>query len=167
MENRKRARFKLLVMALLCVSPVLASWALYVARVPLGQKSVGELLPTRPFVSAAASDWPHGKWVLAGVSRESCDSACQGRLFALRQIHVAQGEDAGRLQRVLVSSSAQSAPAGTRLVRVAPARLPEREAGLYLIDPLGNQVMFYADRTDPTKLIREVTRILKTNNGLG
>lgn len=167
MENRKRARLKLLAMALLCISPVLGSWALYAARVPLGQKSVGELLPTQPFSSASAPDWPHGKWVLASVAHNGCDSTCQGRLFALRQIHVAQGENASRLQRVLLSSVAQVTPQGTRLVRVATAHLPVREGGLYLIDPLGNQVMFYADRTEPTKVIREVTRILKTNNGLG
>ena len=167
MENRKRARTKLLLMALLCISPVLGSWALYAARVPLGQRSVGELLPTQPFAAAAAPDWPHGKWVLAGVAHSECASACQGRVFALRQIQVAQGEDAGRMQRVMLTDIASVDSKGAKVVHVAASGLPQRDGGLYLIDPLGNQVMFYSDRTEPTKVIREVTKILKTNNGLG
>jgi hypothetical protein len=165
--NKRNARIKLLLMMALCSSPVIASWALYVARVPLGQKSVGELLPTQPFSAAASAAWPRGKWVLASVTRDGCDEACRQHLFAQRQIQTAQGEDASRLQRVLLSNSSATKPEGTVLVSMAADSLPQRGNGLYLIDPLGNQVMFYPDRADPTKVIREVGRILKTNNGLG
>lgn len=165
--NKKNARAKLLLMMALCSSPVIASWALYAARVPLGQKSVGELLPTQPFSAAGSAAWPRGKWVLASVARDGCGEACRQHLFAQRQIQTAQGEDASRLQRVLLSNGPAAKADGTVLVSIAGDRLPQRGNGLYLIDPLGNQVMFYPDQSDPTKVIREVGRILKTNNGLG
>lgn len=167
MNARNRGRIKLLLIAALCSSPVLASWAMYAARVPVGQKSVGELLPTRAFEPARAAGWPSGKWVLASVSHGSCVAACQERLFSQRQIHVAQGEHAERLERVLLSPAAQALPQGTQLVPLAAAQLPPERPGFYLIDPLGNQVMFYPDSADRTRVIRELTQVLKINNGLG
>lgn len=167
MNARSRARTKLLLIAALCASPVLASWAMYASRVQVGQKSVGELLPTKVFEPSRTATWPSGKWVLTSVTHQGCAAACQGRLFVLRQIHVAQGEHAGRLQRVLLSPEPLAAPNGTQVVQVAAAKLPQDKPGFYLIDPLGNQVMFYPDSADRTRVIREVTQILKTNNGLG
>jgi hypothetical protein len=167
MNARNRARTKLLLIAALCASPVLASWAMYVARVQIGQKSVGQLLPTHVFTPAHSADWPSGKWVLVGVARDGCADACQQRLFALRQIQVAQGEHSERLQRVLLSATPLAVPNGTQLLQVEASQLPQEKPGFYLIDPLGNQVMFYSDRADRTRVIRELTHILKTNNGLG
>jgi len=167
MTARNHARRQFLLIAALCASPVLASWAMYSARVQVGQKSIGQLLPTQVFEPARGAGWPSGKWVLTSVTRQGCAADCQSRLFALRQIHVAQGEYADRLQRVLLSPEQLAVPDGTRLLQVAAAKLPPEKTGFYLIDPLGNQVMFYPDSASRTRVIREVTKILKTNNGLG
>ncbi|KZE33295.1 hypothetical protein [Crenobacter luteus] len=166
MSLRNLARLKLLLLALFCASPVLGSWVAYQARLPAPGKTVGLLLPTQPFAVAGAPAWPKGQWVLAVVAGVSCDARCEERLFAARQWHRAQGEAAARMRRVLVGEPGGPALEGVRRV-AGGAAAAALEGGVYLVDPLGNQVMFYRDGVAPTAAIREVARLLKTNNGLG
>lgn len=166
MSHEKRSRILLWLMLALCLLPVLASSALYFGRVPAGGGSYGVLLPTRPFPAAASPAWPKGRWVLAGVVSSPCDGACRQRQFTLRQIRAAQGEAAARLSRAALMAAAGPAPEAGVAVLPAP-RSGVRGDGFYLVDPLGNQVLFYADDQEPRRIIQEVARVLKTNNGLG
>ncbi|AXK39153.1 hypothetical protein [Crenobacter cavernae] len=164
MSLRNLARLKLLLLALFCASPVLGAWVAYQARLPEQGRTVGTLLPTRPFAAASVGGWPQGKWVLAVVEHGECGTVCQGRLFATHQWQAAQGEATERLRRVLLTPQGGAALDGVPRLSLGDAKVDD---GVYLIDPLGNQVMFYADNALPTQVIREVARILKTNNGLG
>ena len=75
----RRGRLKLLLMAAICLAPVLASWAVYRLMPPQGGKSYGQLLPTRPFVLTGAQGWPRGKWVLAARIEPVRQARCQQR----------------------------------------------------------------------------------------
>jgi len=171
MSNQRHARFKLAMMALLCISPVLASWGLYRSGWVEGGHSYGQLLPTEPFAASRESGWPRERWVLVSIEPAACEATCQQRRFVLRQIQAAQGEAADRLVRVRLQPAAAALRSDDNGVVTLVAskhlgQLTERP-GYYLVDPLGNQVMFYPDSADPTRVIRELTRVLKTNNGLG
>lgn len=168
MSPGRYSRLVLLLILLLCLLPLLAAWFSYRYWPPAGGNSAGELLPTQPFAAASRADWPGKRWVLAGQFQGRCKQACQQRLFTMRQIHLAQGEAAGRLRRVLLYSAAAPAAAeGFVQLAVASDRLPARADGFYLIDPLGNQVLFYPDALRPDKIIKEVQQLMKVNNGLG
>ncbi|MDN0084309.1 hypothetical protein QU487_16335 [Crenobacter sp. SG2305] len=172
MPNQRRARLKLAMMALLCISPVLASWGLYRSGWVEGGRSYGQLLPTEPFVASRESGWPRQRWALVSVEPAACDSICQRRRFVLKQIQAAQGEAADRLVRVRLQQPSVVAPRSDEngVVTLAANNGLDRLAGrpgYYLVDPLGNQVMFYPDSADPTRVIHELARVLKTNNGLG
>ncbi|AXT48505.1 MULTISPECIES: hypothetical protein [Chromobacterium] len=164
--SRRRGRFKLLLMAAICLAPVLASWAAYRLMPPEGGKSYGQLLPTRPFALIGAQGWPRGKWVLAARIEPGCQTRCQQRFFAMRQIQRAQGEAAGRLTRLgWQEEAAHEEVDATHIVQSAQTGVDD--GGYYLVDPLGNQVLFYPDAADPKKVIQEIGRVLKTNNGIG
>ncbi|SCK13936.1 hypothetical protein [Vogesella sp. LIG4] len=135
-------------MLLLALLPVVGSTWLYFGWQPASSRSVGTLV-VQPLPTVQAQGWPAGRWALLSLGA-GCDAACEQRQFAMRQIRTAQGEDAQRLQ----------------LVR-QPNRAGLREDGFYLVDPMRNLVLFYPDGTAPTAIIREITRVLKTNNGLG
>lgn len=168
MNTGRYSRLVLLLILLLCLLPLLAAWFSYHYWPPMGRKSAGELLPTQPFAIASRADWPGKHWVLVGQFQGSCEQACRQRLFTMRQIHLAQGEAASRLRRVLLYSAAEPAAAeGFLQLAVATDQLPARANGFYLIDPLGNQVLFYPDALRPDKIIKEVQLLMKINNGLG
>lgn len=168
MNTGRYSRLLLLLIVLLCLLPLLAAWFSYRYWPPQGGNSAGELLPIQPFAAASRADWPGKRWVLVGQFQGSCERACRQRLFTMRQIHLAQGEAAGRLQRVLLYSAAAPVAAdGFVQLAVARQRLPARADGFYLIDPLGNQVLFYPDALRPDKIIKEVQQLMKVNNGLG
>ncbi|WP_081666286.1 hypothetical protein [Pseudogulbenkiania ferrooxidans] len=169
MKSINRGQVALLAMGLLCLAPVLAALLAYWLLPPQGGRSYGQLLPTHPFAAAAQPQWPRGKWVLAAVLGTECHGRCQQRWHAMRQIERAQGEAAGRLTRVAlqVSEQAPRLDVPHRLPHSTESALPAGNLGFYLVDPLGNQVMFYRDGADPRLIIDEVAKVLKVNNGLG
>ncbi|QEL56898.1 hypothetical protein [Chromobacterium paludis] len=169
MKCIERGRAILLGMGLLCLAPVLAAWLAFVLLPPAGGGSYGQLLPTRPFAAADHPGWPRGKWVLAAAQGAACLDRCRQRWFAMGQIEKAQGEAARRMTRValLASSSPDWLDAPHRLRHEPGDVLPAGSQGFYLVDPLGNQVMFYRDGADPRRIIDEVAKVLKVNNGLG
>ncbi|AUH53397.1 hypothetical protein CXB49_22760 [Chromobacterium sp. ATCC 53434] len=169
MKSIRRGRMALFAMALLCLAPVLAAWLAYALLPPGGGASYGQLLPTQPFAAAARTDWPRGKWVLAAAQGADCQNRCRQRWYAMQQIEKAQGEAAGRLTRValLVSARPAEVDAPHRLSHAPEHALPAGTQGFYLVDPLGNQVLFYRDGADPGRIIDEVAKVLKVNNGLG
>jgi hypothetical protein len=170
MTKQTKIRLKLALMLLLCASPVLASWGLYRSGWVEGGRSYGQLLPTEPFVASGLPDWPRQRWALVSVEPTACDAACQQRRFVLKQIQTAQGEAASRLVRVrlhpIAAELRSQEPGVISLASGQLQGLAERP-GYYLVDPLGNQVMFYPDSADPSRVIRELAKVLKTNNGLG
>lgn len=166
-KARRSGRFKLLLIALFCASPVLGSYLAYYLLPPAGGKSYGQLLTVEPLAAARQAGWPKGQWVLLTVQDGRCSDSCKQRRFALKQIHAAQGEAADRLRRVeLWPGEEGMLPAGLIGLPLDAASGLRRD-GYYLVDPLGNQVMFYSDQTEPVRVIRELSRLLKTNNGLG
>jgi len=167
MSPRGLGRLRLLAMLALCLLPLGAAWFSYRFLPPEGGKSYGELLPTVRFAAAAQQAWPRGQWVLVTQAEETCQASCRQRLHAMRQVHLALGEAAPRVRRVLLDEGAV-ARAGDGVLRLPPA-LSARSArpGFYLIDPQGNQLLFYADSLRPERIIRELAMVLKVNNGMG
>ncbi len=124
-----------------------------------------------------------GQWILLQVDGGACDEGCRGRLYTMRQVRLAQGRDMSRLERVwLISDTERPAAnlladyAGTRVVLAAGSPLLSAlptsppnvsplagpQAGhLYVIDPLGNLMMRYADNPDPSRIIKDLARLLR------
>lgn len=116
-----------------------------------------------------------GRWTLLYFGPAECAADCMRSLYYMRQAHVAQGREEGRVQRVFVASGRVSAAGMAALTRVFPGLKivaaggeiasqwpddPALEGRIYLVDPMGNLVMRYTRDGDPGGMRKDLTRLL-------
>jgi hypothetical protein len=180
--TRSRARFTLLALAAIAIAPVALSYAFYYLMPRESRFNYGELLPTAPMVpvEGALADGTafrladlKGRWVMLMVASGPCDAACGRMLYASRQAKTMQNADEGRVVRALLAAGATPLPAdiaaehpGLVIAHVAPAAvaaLPRGDRAIYLVDPLGNQVLAWPVDPDIRALSKDLGRVLKAS----
>jgi cytochrome oxidase Cu insertion factor (SCO1/SenC/PrrC family) len=150
---------------------------------PEGAMSYGELLPTTslaqtPLKTLAGQATTlaslQGHWLLVVVAPGACDQSCQDRLFTMRQYRLGQGVEAKRLQRVWLINDQSPVAAPAPLIEGVQQFYIEGDVfgtkgsqSIYLLDPQGNQVMRYAQTQDHRKVMNEIGKLLKYNQGHG
>jgi cytochrome oxidase Cu insertion factor (SCO1/SenC/PrrC family) len=190
----RNGRMKMLLLALVCAAPVIASYVSFYFIKPEGRTNYGDLLlPVQTLPPAIlhqldGSPYPletlKGKWVMLTIDHGACDKYCQDKLYKMRQVRLMQGKDADRVERAWLIDD--DAPLETQLIRAydgmhmlraqgAPvlADLPEPNApdaaprdGIYLIDPLGNLVLRFPKDADPMKMKKDLEHLLRIS-GIG
>ena len=152
---------------LVCAAPFVLGWLSYKLGWGVGKSgNYGELIAPRP--TGGPLEPFKGKWVLVTFDAAACDSACEKKLYVVRQVRRTQGKDAERIERLwLVTDGAKPRPEllaaieGTRLA-TGPLDFPgDRIASIYLVDPLGNLMMRFPGDPDPAKMIKDLERLLK------
>ena len=170
----KRGRVKLALLVAIFALPLIAGWIAYVSGWGSGAASnYGTLLPPKQLDDPALASL-RGKWVLVQLDRGACDASCEQKLYYLRQIRRAQGRQMGRVERLWIITDAGSpAPAlleaieGTHLARGNPklaAAFPAERAAsehIYLVDPLGNVMLRFPRDPNPSKMVKDLERLLK------
>lgn len=99
----------------------------------------------------------------------ACDAYCEKKLYFMRQVRLAQGKDQERVARLwIVTDSAKPRPEllaaieGSVISRAIPEGFPgERTGHIYLVDPLGNLMMRFPRDPDPSKMLKDLQRLLK------
>ena len=192
--NTVAGRWKMLVVLLVCVAPIVASYFTYYVVRPEGRRNFGDLIdPQRPLpaISGRTLDGQtvqlpslKGQWLLMTVSGGACDANCEKNLYFQRQMREALGKEMGRVDRVwLIIDDAPVAPGllpalkGATVLRVSPAALAQwlqAEKGkdlqnhLYVVDPMGNWMMRFPadlDAAAAAKAKRDVDRLLRAAGG--
>ncbi len=194
---RQRGRRTLVLLALVCLLPVLASYAMFYLWQPEGRVNNGTLLePTllpESTLSGASGQADllraelEGRWTLLMAAPAACDESCARALYVSRQARVAQAKEMERVSRVWLitdgvepgsepgvgSGIASEAKYGSRAsladeLRIAHgksdwlAALPGLAPGaIYLVDPLGNVMMRFDERTDAIAATRALTKDLQ------
>ena len=182
---RRRARRTLLLLALVCVLPVLASYFMFYVWQPQGRENNGALLQLTPLPQSGLPGLGgqpaltraelEGRWTLVVAAPAACDAACARALYVSRQARIAQAKEMERVGRLwLVSDGAEPAAdhlPGTSVadeLRIARAdaawlaALPQLAPGtILLVDPLGNVMMRFDDRADATAAARALTKDLQ------
>ncbi|HZQ72520.1 MAG TPA: cytochrome C oxidase subunit I [Burkholderiales bacterium] len=165
-------RAKLLAILLVCAAPIVLGTLAYVFRwAPDAGGNYGELIPPQP-LAMPPFDALRGKWVLVSFDAAACDARCERKLYYMRQVRKAQGKDEQRVERLWLLTDAGrpraeilAAVEGTRIERAeeASARLfpGEHAAHIYLVDPLGNLMLRFPRDPDPSKMLKDVQRLLK------
>ena len=183
-SSRNRGRRSLVILALVCVAPLVASYLFYYVWRPEGSKNYGELIAPTPvpeFASPAAGN-PQlaalkGKWVMVVVDAGGCPEPCRARLWLVRQLRLTQGKEMDRVMRAwVVSDEVTPDPAllaeheGMVLLKPAQVRglmsLLERRAArdhVFLIDPLGNLMMQFPKDPDPNRMKKDLIHLLKVS----
>jgi hypothetical protein len=180
--TNRRSRRTLLLIALVAVAPVIASYAAYYFFPRTTLANYGELLATRPapeIAGIAADGKPfqlaslRGKWILAVAAPGACDAACTQALYAMRQGRTLQGREMDRVTRVWFVTDEAMPPAELAaqhpdlLMVYGPATGvaawgagPDR---IYLVDPLGNLVLAFPRDPDIKGMGRDLTRLLRAS----
>ena len=166
-------RTKLALIFAVCAAPFVLGTLAYVYRwTPGTSGNYGELIPPR-VLSGAPFDALRGKWLFVTVDAAACGARCEKKLYFVRQVRRAQGKDSERVERLwLVTDGGTPKPeltaaiAGTRIVALQNAELLKAFPGnptqhIYVVDPLGNLMMRYPPDPDPSKMIKDLQRLLK------
>ena len=178
----RRARRILLLIGLVVAAPVVLAYAFYRFAPPTRLANYGELLPTVPVaaVRGARSDGvpfdlalERGRWNVVVATPGRCDARCAQALYATRQARTMQGRDRERVRRVwLVDEHSRPDRAllaehpDLVLVRTTAAQvsaLPRGPDAIYLVDPVGHQVLAWPLDPDIRALARDLTRLLKAS----
>jgi hypothetical protein len=156
---------------------------------PGGHVNKGELvqparpLPTLslPLIGAGQTDpgFLTHKWTFLFVQHGACDESCLHRLYDTRQVRLALDREMDRVQRVLVASAeccdmkalreshpdlilVQDTDAAVPLLTLLPAIAGAQNSNrVYLIDPLGNLMMFYSPDAPAKDILEDMKRLLR------
>jgi hypothetical protein len=156
---------KLFWVAAICAAPLVLGTAAYLLGWSPGSPSnYGELLEPRP---VAGFESMRGKWVLVTFDAAACDAYCEKKLYFMRQVRRAQGKDMDRVERVwAVTDGAR--PRSEVLAAIEGTRVENLKAfddrpvdHIYLVDPLGNLMLRFPRDPDPSRMIKDLQRLLK------
>jgi hypothetical protein len=188
----KNGRWKMLMVLLLCASPVIASYITYYIIRPEGRRNFGELIQPQkvvPNLNATNLSGANvnlqtltGQWLLVSVSGGACDARCQKHLYLQRQLRETLGKEKDRLDWVwLVSDAVPIAPTILPALKDATVlRLPAEQITtwmqpaqgqqltdhLYLIDPMGNWMMRFPQGLDAAtakKAKSDIDRVMRAS----
>lgn len=181
----RRGRLKLLLIAVFFAAPVALAWLAYRFDWATGSAgNYGELLepaalPDGALTAMDGRPFPlarlRGKWVLLQFDDSRCDAYCEQKLYFMRQVRRALGRDMERVERLWVLTDggtprASLVPAieGTLLARSADGRFSAAFPAargpvdhIYLVDPMGNLMMRFPREPDPSKMLKDLQRLLK------
>lgn len=178
-------RAKLLLLLALFALPIVASLLAYRFMRPAATGNYGELLlPPATIVTSGLQRLGAGrfefselagKWVIVASDSGDCPAKCVEKLVTVRQVRLALGRNAARIERVLVIDD-RRAPAREILAAIegmvvvsvpAENRLPvgvgNDRAHLYLVDPNGNVMMRWPANADRRRMYKDLERLLKAS----
>jgi len=184
-ETRKgKGRVQLLLVAAVFIGPLAVAAWLYFAGQEMTPESrtnsgallepivnLGELVPDSPLLASG-----DGRWVLLYANEGACDEACQFSLFTLRQSRLMLGREMDRLLRVFLHGDTapdtvllaeehaglitlQDSDLKDLLDNKKPANL--ETGGYYLVDPLGNLVLYFHPDIDPSAMVEDIKHLLE------
>jgi cytochrome oxidase Cu insertion factor (SCO1/SenC/PrrC family) len=127
-----------------------------------------------------------GEWTVVYLGPGQCDERCRGALYLSRQSRIALNKDMDRVRRVFLATDdccdhdylraehpdlavalVGDDAASQALLAQFPALgdVPAREAGrLWVIDPLGNLVLSYAEDSPDKALLTDLKKLLRLSH---
>ncbi len=167
----------MILIALVALAPVVASYAAYYWFPRDKQVNYGELLPTALAPEVTGDGFTmadvRGKWALVVEAPADCDAACAKALYATRQARTIQNREADRVARVWLATG-DGKPAAAiaaehpdlRIVGARGGALAAWPAGarrIYLVDPLGNLVLAWPLDPDVKAMSKDIERLLRAS----
>lgn len=136
--------------------------------------------------NAAGLDVFRDKWTLMYVGGAECDETCRSNLYNIERVRLTQGKNMRRVQSLYLAPESMASRVvadtlveydGVRGYRISGAELrsmapdfdwngaagPAGSERVYVIDPLGNLMMFYPGGADPSGMKEDLERLLKVS----
>ena len=189
MNRQKLSRLKLLGLMAAFAGPLLIAVVLFWGKdwFEFGSAAHGHLLApgqTLHQVSAhylagpAPAPLLDGRWLLISYGDGLCNLYCEADLFKMRQSRLAIGRDLARVRTVyLLAAHTAISPKLEQILSRHPAlsvyALDAEQAnytapdlnrpGIYIVDPLGNIVIYYEASARSRALIKDLKHLLKVS----
>jgi peroxiredoxin len=191
-QARKRGRWMLWLVLLVCASPLIASYFTYYVIKPEKRSNYGTLVDQRAhplpadLATATLDGTPQslaqfkGKWVMLMTAPGACAQECQKQLYAMRQLRLMQGKEQDRIERVWLISDREPLETlvireydGTHMLRADAAAVKRwlpADGGttpadhIYMIDPLGHLMMRFPQNAEPRKVHKDIYKLLKASS---
>jgi hypothetical protein len=186
--SKSNGRLKMLFILLVCATPVFVSYFMYYVVKPEGRTNYGTLLTPPvdagkvPVVidgKAATLEALKGKWLMVTSGPSSCDAACVERLYLIRQVRETAGKEKDRVTQVWLVTDAQvprkeilDAYGAVQMIRaegklldaVLPAQLGQSVGEhIFVVDPLGNVILRFPVKPDPSKMKKDLSKLLRAS----
>lgn len=182
---RTRKRKLLLLMALM-IAPIALSYLLFFWGGPSGSVNYGELIEVKvlPDVALRKTDGVtfnisqlRGKWIMLVVDSGICDESCRKKLYFMRQVRLMQKTEMERIERVWLIDDDKIPKSvilkdfkgtvlinakGSEMLKAIPAKISQHDH-IYMIDPLGNLMMRFPKDVDPSRMAKDLKRLLKVS----
>jgi len=181
--NQRKSRQQFLLIAAVFLGPLLIAALLYYRGEPLqpaGRTNHGTLL--EPIInlreqSPGSSIHKHDDlWLLVHSLAGICEEACAQALYTQRQSRLMLGKETDRLGRVFLHAeelpdtvlvaeeyqgliTIRDSDLVGLLQKKRPADLPA--GGYFLIDPLGNLVLYFRPDIDPADMVDDIKHLLR------
>ena len=179
-----KGRLQLLLMAAVFLGPLVVAALMYFGGhgiAPEGRTNHGALLEpivrlTDELPESGLHEHNDGYWVLLYANAGACDEACENSLFTLRQSRLMLGKEMDRLVRVFLHGDTPPdtvllADEHQGLVALQDSTLRELldnnkpsaldAGGYFLVDPLGNLVMYFPPDIDPQAMVEDIKHLLE------
>jgi cytochrome oxidase Cu insertion factor (SCO1/SenC/PrrC family) len=187
-KKRSLGRWKMFGILMVCAAPVFLSYFMYYVVRPDGRTNYGSLL--NPIVDASklnvtVDEKPatlatlKGKWLMVTVGPSNCDDACVERLYLNRQVRETTGREKDRIELVwVITDTGQplkkilDAYPTVKRVSANPSAitsvLPVENGSTvnehtYIVDPLGNVIMRFPAKPDPSKMKKDMSKLLRAS----
>ena len=181
---RRRSARTLWVLLAVCAAPIVASYVAFYWWHPSSRVNYGELLPPRVMPDAPLERLDggsfrfselKGEWLLLVADSAQCDERCRLKLTYTRQVRLAQGREAERIERVwMVMDDAIPRPEllaehpGLNVVRgtrdsleMLPSPVGSAADHIFVVDPLGHLMMRFPPNPDPGRILKDLSRLLR------
>lgn len=185
--------WKVMGIVLLCVAPPIASYLTYYFYKPEGRTNYGQLIQPQRSALDLSMQGADGKpvsieqfrkrFVLVVVADSDCNAACEKLLFTTRQLRTMTGRDRDRVDRLwIIPPVASPAPISPKILSenegLTIGRATSLEAlnvlfaapsaeglsnTIWLIDWQGNLMMSFAKDSDPSKIFKDVSKLLRAS----
>lgn len=189
MNRQTLSRLKLLGVFMMFLGPLALAYLLYYGLSYGGAATNhGELVsPAIPLPDVTLTDKDdqseasgalfEKKWTILQVAPDGCAEVCLQSLEETRQIRALLHRRAARVQRVLLTDIARPQPAIERHPDLSTYRAPLSKitdafesqnattpGTVYLVDPLGNWMLYYPPGGDGEALFKDVKHLLKLSH---
>ncbi|TDJ26836.1 MAG: hypothetical protein E2O59_09280 [Gammaproteobacteria bacterium] len=177
-ESQTRGRRQLMLLFGVAVMSLVGAWGLFVVVSNggvWGTTNQGQfVLPPMTADDVALTDEqghgfaPDEVWWLWVVEPGACEQQCQHALRQLRQLHVLLNKDAVRIRRAFLTSADRLAVSAwlheqyPQLVRLTGS-LSKLSRGVYIVDPIGNLVLWYPLIDAGSPVLDDLKRLLKVS----
>ena len=185
--------WKVLGIVLLCVSPPIASYLTYYFYKPEGRTNYGQLIQPQRSALDLSMQGLDGKpltiaqfrkrFILVVLADSTCDTACEKLLFTTRQLRTMTGRDRDRVDRLwIIPPVGSPSPVSPKILAENEGLVIARAASLealnalfaaqsaqalrntiWVIDWQGNLMMSFAKDSDPSKIFKDVSKLLRAS----